>query len=133
MQIGAWDNNIYLFNIVYGSKSKPFPAHDNSISDLVYMPKRKKIFTGSWDCSIKSFRYVGNIVDSQEQIWDHDNQISAIAANPDQNILSFGDIQGNIVSINVDQKQQIYCLNMNSQRINRLLFIQNHIIGASET
>ena len=54
--IGSWDNNIYLFNIVYGSRSKPFPAHDNSISDLLYFSKHKKIVTSSWDCSIKTFR-----------------------------------------------------------------------------
>lgn len=64
MQIGSWDNNIYLFNIVYGSRSKPFPAHDNSINDLIYLQSKKKLISASWDCSIKMFRYVGNIIDS---------------------------------------------------------------------
>jgi factor associated with neutral sphingomyelinase activation len=90
--IGSWDNNIYLFNIVYGSRSKPFPAHDNSITDLIYLTGRKKIVTCSMDCSIKTFRYVGNILDSEEQLWDHDNQISCLAATQDETILSFGDI-----------------------------------------
>lgn len=65
IKIGAWDNNIYLFNIVYGSKSKPFPAHDNSIIDLVFMPHRKTIISASWDCSIKMFRYVGSVLDNE--------------------------------------------------------------------
>ena len=62
--IGGWDNKIYLFNIVYGSKSKPFVAHDNSIIDMAYMTKRKTLITASWDCSIKKFRYVGNVLDN---------------------------------------------------------------------
>jgi WD40 repeat protein len=81
IQIGSWDNNIYLFNIVYGSKSKPFTAHDNSIIDMVYMPKRKTIVTASWDCSIKTFRYVGNVIDNEDSFFDHENQITALAVN----------------------------------------------------
>lgn len=62
--IGSWDNNIYLFNTVYGSKSKPFPAHDNSVIDIIFLPRRKTLVSASWDCSIKMFRYVGSVLDN---------------------------------------------------------------------
>ena len=81
IQIGSWDNNIYLFNIVYGSKSKPFSVHDNSIIDLVYMPKRKTVISASWDCSIKTMRYVGNVLDNEDSFFDHENQITSLAVN----------------------------------------------------
>lgn len=56
---------------MYGSRSKPFPAHDNSIIDLVYMPKRKTLVSASWDCSIKTHRHVGSVLDNEEQLYDH--------------------------------------------------------------
>ena len=56
---------------MYGSKSKPFAAHDNSINDLVYLPQRKLLFSGSWDCSIKTFRYFGSNLDQEELFYDH--------------------------------------------------------------
>jgi WD40 repeat protein len=62
--IGSWDNNIYMFNIVYGSKSKPIIAHDNSVSDVVFLPKRKRLVSSSWDCSIKFWRLIGGNLDS---------------------------------------------------------------------
>lgn len=63
--MGSWDNNIYLFNTVYGSKSKPYPIHDNSINDLVFLKRRKKLMSASWDCTIKIMRYVGNVLDNE--------------------------------------------------------------------
>ncbi len=94
-------DNGNLFNIVYGSKSKPFPAHDNSIIDLVYMPKRKTIASASWDCSIKTFRYVGSVIDNEDHFYDHQNQIASITANNEENIIAFGDIEGNIICLSI--------------------------------
>lgn len=100
---------------------------------MVYLKKQKKLITGSWDCSVKMFRYVGNILDSEEQIWDHDNQISCLAVNEDQSNLVFGDIEGEIVCINLEERSQIFTINMNSQRIGRMRFIENNIIVTAET
>jgi factor associated with neutral sphingomyelinase activation len=64
--LGSWDNNIYLFNIVSGNKSKPVVAHNNSISDLKYLTKRKRLLSSSWDCYIKMWRVVGSNLDNEE-------------------------------------------------------------------
>jgi hypothetical protein len=89
---------------VYGSKSKPFPAHDNSIIDIVYMQKRKTLVSASWDCSIKMFRYVGSVLDNEEHFYDHENQIASLAVNKDENMISFGDIEGNIFCLSIEEK-----------------------------
>jgi len=93
-----------LFNIVYGSKSKPFPAHDNSIIDLVYMPKRKTIASASWDCSVKTFRYVGSVLDNEDTFFDHENQITSLAVNNEESILAFGDVEGNVICMSFEEK-----------------------------
>ncbi len=121
-----------MFNIVYGSKSKPFPAHDNSIIDLVYIPKHKIIVTASWDCSIKTFRYVGNVIDNEDHFYDHENQITALAVNNEENIVAFGDIEGNVICMGLEEKEQLFSLNMNSQKIERMHFIQNNVVIAAE-
>ncbi len=118
---------------MYGSKSKPFPAHDNSIIDLVYMPNRKTIVTASWDCSIKTFRYVGSVVDNSEHFYDHENQITSLAVNKEESMVAFGDLEGNVICMGVEEKEQLFSLNMNSQKISRMHFIQNHVIIAAET
>jgi factor associated with neutral sphingomyelinase activation len=82
--IGSWDNSIYLFNIVYGSKSKPVLAHDNSVSDLVFLPKRKRLVSSSWDCSIKLWRIVGNNIEAADIFQDHDNQINCLGVDANE-------------------------------------------------
>ena len=65
---------------------------------------------------------MGNIIDSEEQLWDHENQIVCLAANKQQNILAFGDIEGNVCCLNFEEKEQIYNINMNSQKITSLIY-----------
>jgi len=48
---------------------------------LVYMPKRKIIASASWDCSVKTFRYVGSVLDNEDTFFDHENQITSLAVN----------------------------------------------------
>lgn len=62
--IGSWDNNIYIFNISSGNRSKPVVAHNNSISDLIFLQKRKRLLSSSWDCYIKMWRVVGSNLDN---------------------------------------------------------------------
>lgn len=62
--LGSWDNNLYLFNVIFGSRSQPYAAHDNSVSDLLYLQKKKRLVSSSWDCSIKTLRVVGNNFDN---------------------------------------------------------------------
>jgi hypothetical protein len=45
----------------------------------------------------------------------------------------FGDIEGNVLCLSIDEKEQLFNLNMNSQKISRMHFIQNNVVIASET
>ena len=48
--------------------------------------------SASWDCTIKLFRYVGNVLDNEEIFYDHENQIISLSASKDEKIVAFGDI-----------------------------------------
>ena len=54
--LGSWDNKIYLFNVNYGSKIKTINAHNDSISDLVYLKKKQLLISSSWDCTLRGFK-----------------------------------------------------------------------------
>ncbi len=58
--LGSWDNMIYIFNLVYGSRSKPLQAHDNSVSALLFLPLQSRLISASWDCTLKSWDYSGH-------------------------------------------------------------------------
>ena len=47
--------------------------------------------------------------------------------------MAFGDLEGNVICMGVEEKEQLFSLNMNSQKISRMHFIQNHVIIAAET
>lgn len=97
------------------------------------MPNRKTIVTVSWDCSVKTFRYVGSVIDNEESFYDHDNQITSLGVNKEESLVAFGDVEGNVICLGVEEKEQLFSLNMNSQKIVRMHFIQNHVIIAAET
>lgn len=130
--IGSWDNSIYLFNIVYGSKSKPIAAHDNSVSDLVFLPTRKRLVSASWDCSIKFWRLVGNNIEPDDVFQDHDNQINCLAADASEELLVFGDIEGNVICVSITERERLYEINMGGQKLCRTIFINANVIAAAE-
>lgn len=88
--------------MVFGSRSQPYTAHDNSVSDLLYLQKKKRLVSSSWDCSVKTLRIVGNNFDNEDVFCDHDNQITNLAATEDEEILAFGDIEGNVIVMNIN-------------------------------
>lgn len=131
--LGSWDNNIYLFNIVSGNKSKAVVAHDNSISDLLYLPRRKRLVSSSWDCSVKFWRVVGSNLDNEEIFHDHANQVTTIAKDEEENWLAIGDIEGNIVCVSIEEKEKVWSASINSQKIARLYFLHSNLVVAGET
>lgn len=62
---------IYIFNLVYGSRSKPIEAHDNSVSALIYLKISKRVISASWDCTLKSWDYTGSALNFDEIYKDH--------------------------------------------------------------
>lgn len=53
--------------------------------------------------------------------------------NRDENILAFGDLEGNVICIGIADREELFTLNMNSQRITRMHFIQNNVVIGAET
>jgi factor associated with neutral sphingomyelinase activation len=47
---------------------------NDAVSALVYLRKKRLLITGSWDCSLKSFRCSESAIDesSEETIQDYD-------------------------------------------------------------
>jgi len=68
------------------------------------MPKRKIIASASWDCSVKTFRYVGSVLDNEDTFFDHENQITSLAVNNEESILAFGDVEGNVICMSFEEK-----------------------------
>ena len=68
------------------------------------MPKRKTIASASWDCSVKTFRYVGSVLDNEDTFFDHENQITSLAVNNEESILAFGDVEGNVICMSFEEK-----------------------------
>lgn len=47
--------------------------------------------------------------------------------------MAFGDIEGNVLCFSIEEKEQLFNFNINSQKITRMHFIQNNVIIAAET
>lgn len=47
--------------------------------------------------------------------------------------MAFGDIEGNIVSVNIEEKEKLFTVNINNQRIIRLFFLHSNIVAGGET
>lgn len=61
------------------------------------MKKRNQLFTASWDCIIKKFDIIeGGVDEDAEDFYCHDNSITALASNEGEDILAFGDVEGNL-------------------------------------
>ena len=40
--VGGWDSNLHLFNMNYGSSIQSFMAHDDAVSNLIFVPEKVK-------------------------------------------------------------------------------------------
>lgn len=89
--------------------------------------------SSSWDCSIKIWRVAGSNLDNETIFHDHDNQITCLAVDEQETMLAFGDIEGNIIVMNLDERERVCEAGVPGQKIARILFIKNNIIAAGET
>mmetsp|Transcript_8685 Transcript_8685/g.7636 ORF Transcript_8685/g.7636 Transcript_8685/m.7636 type:complete len:136 (-) Transcript_8685:102-509(-) len=96
--LGSWDNNLYIFNMNYGTKVFGESLHDDAISSILFDKHKSILYTGSWDCSVKSWSYKGGSIDTttEEPIFESTAQISCLHMSSDGNLLLYGDIEGNI-------------------------------------
>ena len=47
--------------------------------------------------------------------------------------MAFGDVEGNVICLGFEDKEELFVLNINSQKIVSMFFIQNNVIIAAET
>lgn len=66
-------------------------------------------------------------------IFDHDNQITNIAATEDEEILALGDIEGNVIVMYLSEKEKIFELNLNNTKIIRLEYLSFNLCAVGET
>lgn len=98
--IGSSDNKIYVFNLKYGSKMQTIPAHNDSVTAVIFMKKSSILLSASLDCSVKQLVCDESQVreDTEEIFYDHDNQITCMAISNTQDALIIGDLDGNLPS-----------------------------------
>ena len=46
-------------------------------------------------------------------------------------MVSFGDIEGNVIGLNIDEREKLFEVNMHSQKISRLRYLENNLIAAA--
>lgn len=75
----------------------------------------------------------GSNLENGEIFHDHDNQITCLAVDEEENMLAFGDIEGNVIVMNVGERERLVDMFIPGQKIMRCLFIKNNLIAAGET
>jgi len=134
--LGAWDNNVYIFNLNYGTRVFSESLHNDAISQIVYDPNRSVFCTGSWDCSVKAWGYKGGQIDtsSEDLLAEMNSQISKMTMSSDGNLLLFGDIEGNIHLVDMKTHQTITSYAIENEKITSLKFLNdNQIVASGET
>ena len=51
-----------------------------------------------------------------------------MAVDDEEQCLAFGDVEGNVVSVNIEEKEKLFSVNINNQRIIRLFFLHSNIV-----
>ena len=108
IQISAWDNNIYLYNISFGAKIDVLSGHSDAVTAMVYIKSQvyninqNSLYSSSWDCTIKKWEWTSKNLDqyneviflNQTTIFDNDSQINCLVVSEDQLKLVIGDSEG---------------------------------------
>ncbi|XP_047515344.1 protein FAN-like isoform X1 [Pieris napi] len=79
--VGAWDNEIYLYDVEYGRIIESFRAHDDSVSCLQWLEKERYLVSGGWDCVVRVWANVGKVGQALKGLkaeFDHDGKITTL-------------------------------------------------------
>ncbi|CAK1544164.1 unnamed protein product [Leptosia nina] len=80
--VGAWDNEIYLYDVEYGRVIESFRAHDDSVSCLQWLQKDRLLVSGGWDCVVRVWAKMGKVGQALKGLkaeFDHDGKITVLA------------------------------------------------------
>mmetsp|Transcript_6052 Transcript_6052/g.6750 ORF Transcript_6052/g.6750 Transcript_6052/m.6750 type:complete len:935 (-) Transcript_6052:159-2963(-) len=97
--IGSWDNNLYVFNLAYGTIADSLYAHDDAVSACQVENEKNVVLTGSWDCTVKLWDLrENNIQKDPVDVWyEHDDQITSVSARGEYNTIITGDASGKVI------------------------------------
>ncbi|XP_045511123.1 protein FAN-like [Colias croceus] len=79
---GAWDNEIYLYDVEYGRVVESFRAHDDSVSCLLWLDRERLLISGGWDCVVRVWGSVGKMGQALKGLkaeFDHDGKITVLS------------------------------------------------------
>ena len=134
--VGSWDNNLYLFNIVYGSVvHKQVSAHFDSISCLLLDLPNQQLYSGSQDCTIKQWNIHENQLENDDSclIIDNSSQITCLVSLEPDSAIVFGDNDGNLFIFYIHTQQKVFCYNMDNEQVINLKSTSQFVAAITET
>lgn len=79
--VGAWDNEIYLYDVEYGRVVESFRAHDDSVSCLTWLHKERLLISGGCDGVVRVWGNIGKTGQALRGLkmeFDHDGKITCL-------------------------------------------------------
>lgn len=79
--VGAWDNEIYLYNVEYGCVVDSFRAHDDSVTCLLWLEKERFLISGGCDGVVRVWGSVGKLGQALRGLraeFDHDVKVTCL-------------------------------------------------------
>lgn len=110
-------------------------SHNDQVTSVIYLKKQNAVVSGSLDCSVKMFNCSDTQLDedTEETIYDHDNQITCMAASGNQDILAIGDLDGVTIVFDIEKRSKLHIIDKFDHQISRILFTtSNNLLIASE-
>jgi len=134
--LGSWDNNLYIFNLNYGTKVFSEPLHEDAISYITFDPIKSTLYTTSWDCTVRSWGYKSGQIDTNysQIIAETNSQISKMKLSSDGNLLLYGDLEGYVHLHDLRKQQGITSFLVGNEKITAMHFLSNkQIVVSGET
>lgn len=100
--VGCWDSSVVVYDVECGRILTELAGHEDAISCVQWDEKRKRLISGSWDCTVR----VWNAKDSWTQMkprnslvsqLDLDNRIKCMCMSGDSNLLAVGTEAGELI------------------------------------
>ncbi|KAI5736549.1 hypothetical protein M8J76_004540 [Diaphorina citri] len=102
MLVGCWDSCVVIYDVECGRIVTELAGHEDAISCVAWDEKRKRLISGSWDCTVRvwntgaSWSHMKPSKSLVSQL-DLDNRIKCLAISKDNNQLAVGTEAGELI------------------------------------
>lgn len=100
--VGCWDSCVVIYDVECGRIVTKLVGHEDAISCIAWDEKRKRLISGSWDCTVRvwstgaSWNHMKPTNSLVSQL-DMDNRIKCMVISKDNNQLAVGTEAGELI------------------------------------